>query len=695
MLNGCGDDKPKSEDEDEPIVLVEGDCQIDAEDEAPPFLEELNCRNDFDWLASAPLDASLSGATSLKVVLDVRQGANALYFQNSRTYEIHFDFVSEHLSGGDFPVVPPLAQFNDNYYAPPDDRQFVLGAVTYYSGPEVWALEFANYDTATATVVERLFDAVRDHTYFGPALVFHANSQAFEGVAEELPEDIRVITTDEIYAGTDYQALNPGEAVGRLRFLYSAELESTYVNPCDIVVLDKVPNDISVVAGIVTQEFQTPLSHINVLSQNRGTPNMGLRGAMQNEELREHADSYVRLVVGNEEFTVEAVSADEAAQACEASRPAAVAIARYDTDEDRIQFTIDLVEDVATFDCDEDSARSCWAQSIAAQIPAYGGKAAHYSRLAQIASERSRGEWSVPHSLTIPVHYYAQFMADHHFDDYVEDMLDDPEFNTDPAVREARLSELRRSMRTARIDPDFMQRLRALVWDEYDDARVRFRSSTNAEDLAGFTGAGLYTSKTGRLLGPDTDDPERTIEDALRTVWASVWYFRAYEERTYRGIDHSNVGMAVLVHNSFPNEEANGVALTANPFDTARLEPGFYINAQLGGVSVVLPSSEVTVDQFIYYHDLPNQPTVYLSHSNLIEDGDTVLTRLEIYTLGNALADIHDGFSAAYGPAAGNQGYYAMDTEWKFDGRRNPAGEIETPRLYVKQARPHTERGSE
>ena len=37
------------------------------------------------------------------------------------------------------------------------------------------------------------------------------------------------------------------------------------------------------------------------------------------------------------------------------------------------------------------------------------------------------------------------------------------------------------------------------------------------------------------------------------------------------------VGMALLVHRSFTDEEANGVALTANPFDTTGFEPGFRV----------------------------------------------------------------------------------------------------------------------
>jgi hypothetical protein len=45
--------------------------------------------------------------------------------------------------------------------------------------------------------------------------------------------------------------------------------------------------------------------------------------------------------------------------------------------------------------------------------------------------------------------------------------------------------------------------------------------------------------------------------------------------------------MALLVHNSFVDEEANGVALTSNPFDTSGMVPGFYINIQVGEASVV------------------------------------------------------------------------------------------------------------
>ena len=47
--------------------------------------------------------------------------------------------------------------------------------------------------------------------------------------------------------------------------------------------------------------------------------------------------------------------------------------------------------------------------------------------------------------------------------------------------------------------------------------------------------------------------------------------------------------MAMLCHRSFPDEDANGVAITANIYDTSGLEPAFYVNVQEGEESVVFP----------------------------------------------------------------------------------------------------------
>src|SRR5689334_3430735 len=85
-------------------TVREGQCESPADD-SPEYLQRLGCRRDFDALASVPIDANLPGARSVKVVLD-QADADALYFQNSTQYPIHYQFASSHLSGGERPIVP-------------------------------------------------------------------------------------------------------------------------------------------------------------------------------------------------------------------------------------------------------------------------------------------------------------------------------------------------------------------------------------------------------------------------------------------------------------------------------------------------------------------------------------------------------------------------------------------------------------
>ena len=185
-------------------VVVEGACEIPASSivdgtASTESLSHIGCSADFRAMGSAPIDASIPGARSVKVVLDTAD-SNHQYFQNSVLYQVHYDFASTHLSGNGLPVVPSLAEFNTSQYYQPD-RRFVLGAVTYYDGPKIWTLELAPYDTASAAMMETLFRAVKSHAFFGPGLKFHPTSDALALEAAKLPKDIPLVSTDQLYAG--------------------------------------------------------------------------------------------------------------------------------------------------------------------------------------------------------------------------------------------------------------------------------------------------------------------------------------------------------------------------------------------------------------------------------------------------------------------------------------------------------------
>lgn len=644
---------------------VEGACEH-AGDDAPDSLRRIGCRADFDALASLPLDTSIPGARSMKVVLDQADG-DALYFQNSVKYPRHWDFASEHLSGGELPYVSDFSEFTVTEYFVPD-RRFVLGAITYYEGPGVFTLELSPYDTASPDMIDRLHRAVKDACYFGPVLRYHPTSDTLEEQLGELDGDVVAITTNDLFEGIDYQPLNLTTGYGRLRFVEAAELATVYLSFSDLVVLDRVPNDISVVAGMITEEFQTPLAHVNVLAQNRKTPNMGLRGATTNERLRELEGKWVKLTVEAFDWSIEEVSSEEAQAFIADHGPEPVELAPANAS------ITDLRDIEALVALDGDQGLR---EAIVAALPAWGGKAAHYSVMAQ--DERI----PMPKAFAVPIGYYVEFMEDNGFYATLEELLADPEFIDDPMVRDARLSELRAAMMVAPVSEELQTLLRAKL-EEYPEQRIRFRTSTNSEDLEGFPCAGCYESHTGDRA--DWND----VLDAIRETWSSIWLFRTFEERSYYKVDHRDVTMALLVHHSFPAEEANGVALTANPFDPAMQEGGFYINVQYGGdFEVVHPPEGVTSDEIIYGHDTQGKPATYMTHSNVLPPGQkTVLDASQLNALGDALSLIHRTFSPAYGPGAGNNGWYAMDVEFKFDGETP-----ETATLQVKQARPHPGRG--
>lgn len=610
---------------------------------------QLGCRADFDLLAADPLDASIPGAQSTKTLID-RVDDNRLWFTNSELYPLHYAFASEFLSGDGLPIVGSMSSFNTTeYYSP--DRRFLLGAVTWYEEPGVWVYEIAPYDTADAAMIALAYRRIAENSYFGEELYFHPTSEAVGREAEELPSDVKQISTEQLYAGITYQPLNLGLSMGQLRFYRATEVED-YVNYREIVVLDEIPNDISVVAATVTGEFQTPLAHINVLAQNRGTPNMALLGAFEDSTLRALEGKWVELKVEALGWEIREVSQAEADAWWEANRPVALDIEPMNVDV------------TGLWDCSDILDLSLpLGDALHQAIPAFGGKATNMGAMVHIGEDVT-----VPPCFATPLYYYDQHMQTHGLWDRYAVLTADPSWG-DPKLRAALLEGFQAEIRAAPLAPELLALLMAKMDTDFGRVKMRFRSSTNAEDLGNFSGAGLYTSRSGEWDAAD-------VEDAVKEVWASVWGPRAWEEREYWGIDHRKVGMALLSNPTYDGEEANGVAVTGNIFDTGGLEPAFYINVQAGENSVVLPEDGDSTDQLLYYYSLPGQPIVYIAHSNLVAEGETVLTEGELYDLGVALDAIHRYFYEAYGTSGG---FYAMDTEFKLVG-----GQIE-----VKQARPY------
>lgn len=630
LAAGCATARPRVVGGPEATAVTVGDYSPDVRDETM-------------WraLAASPGRQVSAHTEVVKVIIDLEDGWK-VYFLQSRRWEIHYFFASRFLSSFAHPVEDHGA-FNVREYRR-DDRRFILGTLTRYQDQSVWAYDLIAGDTLDVARTVRAFEAVRARVYFGDALRYRPVPPAHEAaLAEFSAARVPVVTTQELFGATRFQPLNPGDAWGWLRFV-QGDPDPSRVRRTDVVVLDHVPLDLPVCAGIITGELQAPLSHVAVLATNRGTPDMALRGAFEDPRLRALEGHLVRLRVTPQEWSVEAASQADAERAWERLRPRAAMIPPLsDRDTGLPDVTTLRYGDVATA----------------------GAKAAQLGELAAIGDPVV-----VPRAFALPFRAYLDHLRAAGVDAMIRDARARHDFRDDPQVRDRALAEVRQRIRSAPADPAMIERVRARIAAMFPGRRVRLRSSTNAEDLPGFNGAGLY-----RSVVIAADPSPAALADALRDVWASTWSLQAYEEREFFRVDHARVAMAVLTQESVDDDVVDGVAITANPFNEGR--PAMFINAQVAGAeggAVTAARGDDVPEQVLYYTYGEEREFERLSRSSRTQ-GAPVLTDDEVVRVSEALRAIHARFNRGTG------GNTPMDVEFLLAGRER--------RLVFVQARPY------
>ena len=601
------------------------------------YLNKLPSTESFDMLQSIPFTPTFGEVQSVKIVYSIPD--QKIYYMNSSEFFIHYDFAAEILG---YPKGHYL--FNMEQYKNNKNRIYYLGYLNHFKSSDIYTLEFFSGDEITCDGVLEFYNRIKETSYIGEKLRFYPNNPKWN-ICDNIPQ----IASDELYKGQNYQPLNPAENFGYLKKVDIDQIGETYLGHHAIVLLNGIPNDISVVAGVITTDFQTPLSHVNVLSHNRGTPNMALRDGWTNPKLNALIDKLVYLKVNLDSFYIREATITEAEQFWAQKEPTKFQKLKIDT------VTSGLVN--------LENADYRWVSAI-------GGKASNFAELMTVTYAGQ--PISMPEgAFAIPISYYWNHLKNNKIDVYLKNMLADPEFKTNNTLRISMLSNLQNLIKNSPVDLNLVKLVEEKIEPFNEFTNFRFRSSTNAEDIEGFNGAGLYSSYTG-IKG----DTKKTIETAIRKVWASLWNLKAFEEREYFKIDQLNVGMAVLVHRSFPAEEANGVVITENLFNI--YNPGITINVQVGEMSIVIPENNYLPDQIIYYSFEDQFPDSYnyIGHTTVPGmEGKTVLTPEELKTLNNYCSAIHNHYCQL------NSVCKTMDIEFKVD-RIN--GER---KIYIKQAR--------
>jgi len=509
---------------------------------AQKSLPAIKSQADFDRV-SVIYDANTPYALPHVMFVIDRKDNNKIYYVNKKRYSFHKDFVN-----GTYLSLERGREFFINNYLKPN-RRFILGTLAYQTPIRRWTFEFWEGDLIPADLIQLTYDVV-NKTFFAP-VAFKPNSLRQDEASASLAGVQRVLQSD-IAKEQAYQALNLAKGLGRIHIITKLD-DHVEIGSNEILVLDEVPVQLPPVAGIITSQPSTPLSHINLLAKGWGIPNAYIKNAK--ELLKQYDGWWVAFETLRENYTVKRADIDQVreyqrrqAQRLDLMKP------RYSLTETRL------------LDLNQQRARS----SIA-----YGGKSAN---LGEVMFARLPGI-VVPNGFTIPFSYYDEFIKHNQLDDVIFGLLNDQKFVHDPAYRREKLVKLREQMETAEFDPTLREQVLAKVAREYAGKGLFVRSSSNSEDLPNFSGAGLYTTV------PNVRGDQELI-DAIRKVWASLWNFEAYEARERAGVDHSKIFMAVLLQEGI-NSESSGVMISTDPFDPEN-KAAIYISAKRGlGIKVV------------------------------------------------------------------------------------------------------------
>ncbi|MEZ5040365.1 MAG: PEP/pyruvate-binding domain-containing protein [Saprospiraceae bacterium] len=567
------------------------------------------------------------------MIVDFHTSSPKIYFINSYTHDLHsgfankvgIDHIGDQVKTGQIIYHPTTVSNNGT-----------LGTFTF------------NYSNGHG----QDFDVVqKSHELLAANMPFLKNNLSYfitPRNEDEYERDIAlfqdaripVLFEADIYAEIDYWGLNQTEGFGFFRRMALEEIPG----PKDIVFYEALPNSLPRVGGIISSVIQTPLSHVNLRAIQNNIPNAFIREPLAIDSIADLLDHYIYFKVAQDHYFIREADLEEVNAWFEDIRPD-----EEQTPPLNLEYTSILPLDDITFE----------------MFDGFGAKCAN------VATMRTFGfpAGTIPDGFGVPFYFYQEFMKYNHFFEEIEVIINNPEFQSDRVLRDEMLNDFRKKIKDAAMPTWMLNELAAMQAAFPSGTSIRCRSSTNNEDLPGFNGAGLYTSKTQH---PD----EGHIAKSIKQVYASLWNLRAFEEREFYRINHFSASMGVLCHPNYSDEKANGVGVSIDPL--YQTDNTFYLNSQVGEELITNPGAtsipeEILLDRVSFSEN----DYIVIQRSNLAPNNGIIMREEYLDQMRDYLSIIHDEFEALY-HAEDNESF-AMDIEYKItsDGQ-----------LIIKQARP-------
>ena len=578
------------------------------------------------------IDTQLTGIEFVKFQIERTHTQNPqLYFMNTKTHRSHGSFMDAAGLRRSQGQMRGVLSYRPLSIAPDGEP----GVYTFEFNPND-AFPFEEIKLAHDLLVAQMPPLKNRLGYcplWGAIGIYNREKALYD--AAEFP----VYFEDDLYANIGYLPLNQAASYGRLRVL---EIDAR-PTVRDIVICKTLPNEMPRVAGVITGVRQTPLSHVNLRAIQDKVPNAFIDKAWENSSIAPLIGKYVYYAVNHDGFEIREATLKEVETHFADLRP-------LKTQKPERNLSI---QKILPFDDIQFTDSS-----------SFGVKTAN------LATLRTFGfpEPTVPNGFGIPFYFYDEFMKHNGFYAKIEAFLNDSAFQNSDDTKVSELKKFRAEIKRGEMPTWMMDALSKLHNTFPEGTSLRCRSSTNNEDLLGFSGAGLYDSYTHH---PD----EGHLSKSVKQVFASLWNFRAFEARAFYRIDHLTTAMGVLVHPNFSNELANGVAVSDDV--VYQTIGNYYLNTQVGEDLVTNPEEQSIPEEILLdWWDSNNYRVV--TPSNRTTDGARILKDEYLRQLNLYLGTIHNKFSRLYLPTS-RAGKFAVEIEFKITSEG---------KLAIKQARP-------
>ncbi len=610
----------------EPLGIIDGVITMDSFS----AYKKLSIRK--EWVQFSEY---LNGLGYFKFIIGEFNGSTPrIFFINTNTHSLHQDFAN---SIGTIDHLALSVKKGQIVYHPTSiSANGTLGT---------FAFNYTGGQGDDFTVVQRTYELL------GANMPFLKNNLSYfvtdNGKADYLLEkdsfdkyNLPVLLEEDVYADVDYWGLNQTEGYGLFRKMGLDEVPGAK----DIVLYESLPNGMPRVGGIMTSVIQTPLSHVNLRAIQDKVPNAFIRDPLTIDSIADLLDKYIYYKVEQDKYTIREATVEEVNAWFDDIRPE--------------------VEQTPPLNLCHTSILPL-KQIGFKMFDGYGAKCAN------LATMRTFGfpEGTIPDGFGVPFFFYQEFMKHNNLFNEAQKMLNNASFKGDRLVRDDMLDAFRKKIRSAEMPTWMLNELDDMHKKFPIGTSVRCRSSTNNEDLPGFNGAGLYTSKTQH---PN----EGHIQKSIKQVYASLWNLRAFEERDFYRVNHFKTSMGVLCHPNFSNEIANGVGVSTDPLYNT--ENTFYLNSQIGEELITNPDSNTVPEEILLDRvSLGSNDYTVIQRSNLVHKDSVIMSEDDLDLMRKYLSTIHDNFKQLY--KAQNVPEFAMDIEYKID---------ENNQLVIKQARP-------